>query len=1259
MPVSETKIRVSLTDNVSAGLSRINSIYNRLSNSISGSGKSLQGFNNAINGANYSQAASGLAQTDAMIRRLTYSAARYAIIYKGITGLGNLWDKTIGGAYEYSKGIETNEIGIAGILTSMTKLNGKTLQWNQAISISKNIMSGLQSEALKTAATSDELINTFRALLGPGLAGGMNIDQIQRLSVVGVNAVKSLGLPKNQIIQELRDLVQGGIRPASSTLATALGLTDADIKAAKVSSEGLYEFLIKRLEGFEQSVVHTQDTVAGRMAQIEEGLQKGVSDGSGHLYNFYSGILKDISEKIITVEKHTLDTGKSYETWKINGQFVQGVEKVSDKAVQISKDVGDVGKMLAPFAGGALQATLTLVDQVTDHTKILIGILALRTVGKLPADILNIATHSRDGYQSVTLLGRALQGLSDKIMGRANVVQATESVIDKAYKQEQANINIIIEQQKQLEAAQRMRSRVDTFAHSSKTIGWQAAGTRYLILKLQQLGVEEDRIYQLAQRYISLLKRGHEDAAKAVSEQIIKDETYIKTLKEKGEAQATFSQRMQQSAERVGAFSMKLGGAAIAVGMLGNIVATATDNQDGFVSKLADGCTTVGMFSLGIGTLITSLGDLIGPLGKAIKALKELGMARLFATLGPIGIAAGVATLAAYKGYSDWDDYENNNKPVGRYGPDGQYYEVRNVTNDEKLFKQLEKDDKDKQEWYKEQSKIDYTKLSEKNPKGTDESDKKAKTNNYVDAMRAQIGLTPYKLYQAGQYIGTGCMFAVSNALKSAGAPQGLFKGNGSLNVESFGKNAQAMGLLHANDGSYTPKAGDIAIYGNDMHHAAMVTESGGTIQNGKHGGPDGGVYESANSPESMGNVAYYVSTGQFSNQGTKGISGVFNQMTAFYQKYEEIAAKIQTDIANIGSETAQANGNLSAFDKVMADAKAKAEAYNKDIARAQGMGVDTSALEEKINQYLEAMHQKAIEAQQDEENKKYQMAIDSAQRIAELGYGTIEDERNTLKARLENYREFLQNVLSDTSINAERRAQYEQKLADVIKQINQNSGYDLKTMWNAVYDEMSQRQINYKDSVMNVIDNLENAGVEFLTSTESISDRFKNLFTDLANSIVKEISRIIIKMAVANAMMRIFGGGGSKTIVGNFNSPWNGGLNSYLYTGSYGGGKATGGSVRGGTTYLVGENGPELFTASQNGYIHNNRDTSRMLNRNPQVNITVNNHTGTAMKARQESRQSSDGRWYHAVILDTVRDGLYTNEGGLRDAVAGVAGGR
>jgi hypothetical protein len=53
---------------------------------------------------------------------------------------------------------------------------------------------------------------------------------------------------------------------------------------------------------------------------------------------------------------------------------------------------------------------------------------------------------------------------------------------------------------------------------------------------------------------------------------------------------------------------------------------------------------------------------------------------------------------------------------------------------------------------------------------------------------------------------------------------------------------------------------------------------------------------------------------------------------------------------------------------------------------------------------------------------------------------------------------------------------------------------------------------------------------------------------------------------------------------------------NNALNGGTYVSGRASGGPVASGKTYMVGENGPELVTFGADGYVHNERDTRAML---------------------------------------------------------------
>nr|DAV75721.1 MAG TPA: Morphogenesis protein 1 wall, phi29, hydrolase, infection [Caudoviricetes sp.] len=424
MAVTETRARITVVDNATAGLNNIARANEKMMSSLSNGGRSLAQFNTELSKLNsasskgvsnmadsFDGAAKSVSNMDKMVNRLIYSVMRYTVIYEGIKKMGDLWGTIVGGAYDYANMIETNQIGMAGILSSMTKIDGKQTTWNQAMAVSKQVMKDLQSESLKTAATAQELIDTFRALLGPGLASGMTIKQIEKLTTVGTNAVKSLGLPSNQIIQELRDLVAGGIRPSSSTLATSLGITDADIKAAKQSTEGLYNFLINKMKGFEMATTQTSNTVAGKLDQIKEGLQRGIAEGMSPLRDVYSDILGDIAKKLVVIDKTTYQ-------WQINPAFTSALTDVSVTIMRIGESLKSIWETSSPYLSIFANAAKGVFGSIVNNLGLVVAGFAAFKTKDILNDLANIATMNRFDYNAQTSIGKAIQGIRDKITGR-------------------------------------------------------------------------------------------------------------------------------------------------------------------------------------------------------------------------------------------------------------------------------------------------------------------------------------------------------------------------------------------------------------------------------------------------------------------------------------------------------------------------------------------------------------------------------------------------------------------------------------------------------------------------------------------------------------------------------------------------------------------------------------------------------------------------------------------------------------------------
>ena len=123
-------------------------------------------------------------------------------------------------------------------------------------------------------------------------------------------------------------------------------------------------------------------------------------------------------------------------------------------------------------------------------------------------------------------------------------------------------------------------------------------------------------------------------------------------------------------------------------------------------------------------------------------------------------------------------------------------------------------------------------------------------SSGLVNRMRDLCRLVPYD-----ETDGTNCARTISAALD--GTPY-----SGFYNVDQFVDVAARNGQLRDANSSYQPKAGDLAVT-NNGNHIVMVTENGGTIQNGKS---RNGVYETGQKPsEQKGGAQYYITTSDYS----------------------------------------------------------------------------------------------------------------------------------------------------------------------------------------------------------------------------------------------------------------------------------------------------------------------------------------------------------------------------------------------------------
>lgn len=570
--VTETRVKISLTDAMSGPLRKIEGEAMATSKAVTNLSSSLKNY--ASIGAQMAAGAFGFSALSDSISQL------------------------VGSGLQFNKAMETNAVGMAGILTSMTTVNGKNMEWNQALKASQGIIKGLNEDALKTAATSEELVGTFRALLGPGLGAGMKIDEIQKLTTTGVNAVKSLGLSGPQLIQELRDLVQGGITPASSTLATALGLTDADIKAAKASSEGLFNFLMERLKGFERAAQETPKTLAGMEDQLKEGFSKAMSIAVEPVQEKYKELMQQTSGLLFT------------DNLGINEDLTNKLQTAGQHVANMVEDFKSMGGIVAPIVVPAVEGLGTALGVALDNAgKITLAFAAWKAY--------NFAKNFNSSYFT---------------QYAASVQKASQTEISAAQRAAQA----VMQEENKKQTAIRQREAVEKAVAKTAKDGYiqLAAQLKSLSTKYQQLGLSAEEAGKLQYQAARQAARGNIE----LSQQIITAQTQHL---EAADAANKQSGKLAKLTEWAG----YTGGALTAVGI---VLQSVTGDTNSWAYSTGQYLTMAGMAIEGISMMITALSKLRDAYKEVAIAKGVAGMLSVGGVALAIGASVGIAGAGIY-----------------------------------------------------------------------------------------------------------------------------------------------------------------------------------------------------------------------------------------------------------------------------------------------------------------------------------------------------------------------------------------------------------------------------------------------------------------------------------------------------------------------------------------------------------------------------------------------------------------------------------
>ena len=616
------------TAKLDSKLSRMDTVSFTPTMNTSGAVSQVNGLESALAKANTQAVTLSGSLSKAWEIYETISFSAFKLVY-GIDAIGQAVTALVSPGWQLANLLETEQIGMAGILSSMTSLHGESLKWNDAMAMSKVIMKDLTIEAARTAATSEELITTFRALLGPGLGAGMSVEEIKQATVTGVNAVKSMGLDGRQLVQELRDLVQGGIQASSSTLATALGLTDKDIKAAKQSSEGLFKFLMKRLEGFKQSSTEYGNTLSGMLAQVKEGYALAQVQAVESLRDAAKGILKDIRDVLYTKDM------------QINPAFVEGFKEVGNYVLKIWEALKEVGSSFMPAIEAALNIAVPLVKLIVDNLKELTIMFLTWNIAKKVNTLFQIKEATDSVTSSQIAQNKAIEEAEAKYKKAQNA--AMDYANSSALK-----FNAHVEANNQRINTNAMAGQVKMLGSMSNDKSLQLWGEELTKLegKYKELGASANEAAKYANLVAEVTIKGSKESAKELDREIEKRLELARAAEKEYQAQIKLEGEKKKNLEstnklmgKFSAFASVTSGVGDALMSLGLILGLTADKNDESAKQTAANIEQFGFLMVMAGNLASTLTNTLIP--AIISAVEWFAKLKLVAAMGGVGAALG------------------------------------------------------------------------------------------------------------------------------------------------------------------------------------------------------------------------------------------------------------------------------------------------------------------------------------------------------------------------------------------------------------------------------------------------------------------------------------------------------------------------------------------------------------------------------------------------------------------------------------------
>jgi len=254
----------------------------------------------------------------------------------------------ISGGVRFGEQIDQSTIGIGGLIAAVADARdefGQLVDPVEALPAAFLVAEGsvkrLRKESLLTVATFDELLKTFQVAVAPGFNAGLQLEQIEQLSIRVTQAAQALGVPLNQLSEEIRALLTGNITGRTTRIATALGITPDTIRNAREAGN-LAEVLEERFATFGATAENVSRTLTGTFARLRGVFQELTAQASAGLRVELTDALQTLIDQFLVLDEVTGDIS-------INPDALAATTEVFDAVAEVITQI-KVGLTDLPFS---------------------------------------------------------------------------------------------------------------------------------------------------------------------------------------------------------------------------------------------------------------------------------------------------------------------------------------------------------------------------------------------------------------------------------------------------------------------------------------------------------------------------------------------------------------------------------------------------------------------------------------------------------------------------------------------------------------------------------------------------------------------------------------------------------------------------------------------------------------------------------------------------------------------------------------------